>query len=138
MLTGIIQFREKLFSTAKDEKTGIIYIAMKPFVEAMGLSWKSQMVKIQNDIRYDLKEIPYFTNGGTQEMLSLTIDHLPAYLYSINPNKVKNEIKENIFAFQNETFKVINSYWRNKLENLQNKNHKLLNEKKKLKLIFWL
>jgi ribosomal protein L7/L12 len=114
MVTGIIQFQGSSFSTARDEITGVIYLAMKPFVEAIGLSWKAQRVKLNGDNRFSLKEIEYQTNGGIQKMLSLATDHLPAYLYSINPNKLKEELKSRIIAFQLETFEVINSYWRNK------------------------
>jgi hypothetical protein len=32
-------------------------------------------------------------------------------LYSINPNKVRKDLRERIISFQNETFKVINEYW---------------------------
>jgi len=117
MHTGIIQFQGSSFTTAKDEITGIIYLAMKPFIEAMGLSWKAQRVKLNSDDRFQLKEIDYQTNGGIQKMLSLATDHLPAYLYSINPNKVKEELKSRIIAFQSETFEVINSYWREKFQN---------------------
>jgi len=115
METGIIEFQDSSFTTAKDEVTQIIYLAMKPFVEAMGLSWKSQMVKLKSDNRFELKEIDYQTSGGIQSMLSLAMDHLPAYLYSINPNKVRKDLKEIILTFQAETFGVINSYWREKL-----------------------
>jgi hypothetical protein len=114
MDTGIIQFQNSSFSTARDNSTGVIYLAMKPFVEAMGLSWKGQRIKLNGDIRFNLKEIEYQTNGGIQKMLSLATDHLPAYLYSINPNKLKEELKSKIIAFQSETFEVINSYWRDK------------------------
>lgn len=117
MHTGIIQFQGSSFTTAKDEITGIIYLAIKPFIEAMGLSWKAQKVKLNSDDRFQLKEIDYQTNGGIQKMLSLATDHLPAYLYSINPNKVKEELKSRIIAFQSETFEVINSYWREKFQN---------------------
>ena len=59
METGLIEFQNNEFLTAKDEVTQIIYLAMKPFVEAMGLSWKVQRIKLQSDVRFDLKEIEY-------------------------------------------------------------------------------
>ncbi len=107
--TGIIPFQgTKLVTALVDD---VIYIAMKPFVEAMGLAWQSQSEKIKSDERYHDTVIPYKTNGGMQEMLSLTAYQLPAYLYSINPNKVRKDLRDRIIAFQSETFKVINEYW---------------------------
>jgi len=99
--------------TAINEQ-GMVFIAMKPLIEAMGLNWKSQSVKLNKDSRYGVIAIPYETASGVQEMVSLNADHLPAFLYSINPNKVKKELRDKIIAFQNETFAVINSYWRGK------------------------
>ncbi len=55
--------------------------------------------------------IPFETQGGTQVMISLSLYTLPAYLYSINPNKVRKDLRDRIIAFQSETFKVINEYW---------------------------
>jgi hypothetical protein len=113
MEIGIIQFENSDFISVRNKMNGIIYIAMKPFVEAMGLSWKSQMIKLKGDSRFELTEIEYPTNGGHQFMLSLNVDYLPAYLYSINPNKLHIDLKSKIELFQLRTFEVINRYWRN-------------------------
>ncbi len=107
--TGIIPFRDTEIVTSK--VNDVIYVALKPIVNAMGLDWRRQSQKIQDDQRYGHMSIPYETRGGKQEMLSLEIYQLPAFLYSINPNKVREDLREKIIAFQNETFKVINEYW---------------------------
>jgi ribosomal protein L7/L12 len=114
MEIGIIQFHETSFTTAQDSVSGSIYVAMKPLVEAIGLSWKSQMIKIKSDTRLTLRNIEYKTDGGVQEMISMLLDHLPAYLYSINPKKVRVDLQEKVLSFQFETFGVINSYWKKK------------------------
>lgn len=80
--TALINFQSSKLLTAYDESTGKTYVALKPIVEGMGLSWGTQSNKIKRDSRYVLKNIPYLTEGGTQEMLSLDTDHLPAFLYS--------------------------------------------------------
>jgi len=99
--------------TAMNEQ-GVVYIAMKPLIEGMGLDWGTQSRKLGKDSRYSHMTIPYQTQSGIQEMVSLDADHLPAFLYSINPNKVRKDLRDKIIAFQNETFAVINSYWRGK------------------------
>lgn len=107
----------ELLSKKIDE---IIWVALKPIVEGMGLDWKRQSQKVQKDSRYSVISIPFETKGGTQEMLSLNAYHLPAFLYSINPNKVRIDLRDKIISFQNETFKVINEYWNKKSELSQN------------------
>jgi len=101
--------------TAIDETTDIVYVAMKPLVDAMGLDWNSQREKAQNDERFNYRLIPMVgLDSKIREMGSLALDHLPAFLYSINPNKVRKDLRDTIIAFQYETFGVINAYWRNK------------------------
>ena len=109
MQTGIIKFHHTELVTAKHNSK--IYVAMKPIIEGIGLAWQSQSDKIKGDARYNDIVIPYKTNGGVQEMLSLPQDQLAAYLYSINPNKVAPHLRETIIAFQKETFNAINDYW---------------------------
>ena len=112
--TALIDFQDSKLLTAYEENTGKTYVALKPIVEGMGLDWKSQYAKVKEDKRYGVITIPYRTKGGTQEMVSLDADHLPAFLYSINPNRVRKDLRDRIIAFQRETFQVINDYWRKK------------------------
>jgi len=108
-MTALIPFHNNELVTANID--GTVYVAMKPIVEAMGLNWKTQMRKLKSDSRWCHMTIPYETKGGMQEMLSLDAYQLPAYLYTINPNKLKPELRDTIITFQKETFKVINDYW---------------------------
>lgn len=125
--TALINFQNTQLITAYDESTGKTYVAMKPLVVGMGLSWGEQSKKLKEDGRYSVICIPYITKGGTQEMVSLDADHLPAFLYSINPNRVRKDLRDRIIAFQTETFAVINDYWRRKtqivIENTTDKEH---------------
>ena len=107
--TALIDFQSSKLLTAYDENTGKTYVALKPIVEGMGLDWRSQRKRLQEDSRWGVITLPFITRGGTQEMFSLDTDHLPAFLYSINPNRVKKELRSKIIAFQRETFAVINA-----------------------------
>ena len=111
MQTGIVEFNGRNIITAKDEISGDVYVAMKPFVEDLGLEWKRQYRKLQSNERYGLMYTTFETPGGKQEMLALNIKHLPAYLHSINPNKVRPDIRDVIIAYQDECFLAINNYW---------------------------
>jgi hypothetical protein len=112
--TALIPFRDARIVTARDAD-GRIYVALKPFITAMGLDWKSQHAKIREDSRFNYGDITMIgLDGKKRKMGSLDLDHLPAFLYSINPNRVKKELRDRIIAFQAETFAVINDYWRKK------------------------
>ena len=99
--------------TLKDEE-GNIWVALKVIVEALGLNWASQtrkLKKLAEEKGIALKTIPLQTKGGIQEAIMINLYHLPAFLYSIQPSRVKPELKEKLIKFQRETTKVINDYW---------------------------
>jgi len=113
MRTAIIPFEGTNLISVKDERTGEVFVALKPIVEAIGLKWKSQHKKL---IRLEQEGITirrYLVNtsGGKQEMIFIRVEDLPAYLYSINAAKVKEELREKLLKFKRETTKVINDYW---------------------------
>ena len=112
--TALINFQNTTLPTAQDAE-GKIFVALRPLVTGMGLDWKSQHEKIKNDDRFNRGvNTMVGIDGKNREMMTLDLDHLPAFLYSINPNRVKEELRATIIAFQSETFAVINDYWRKK------------------------
>jgi hypothetical protein len=114
--TALINFQNTTLITAQDAD-GKIFVALKPLISAMGVDVNSQYIKIKKDDRFNYRVIPMVGKDGLErEMGTLDLDHLPAFLYSINPNRVKEELRANIIAFQSETFAVINNYWRKKRE----------------------
>jgi len=110
METAVIKFHHSEILTAKEN--GKVYVALKPIVDGMGLEWARQSDKVKSDDRFNYR-LMYMVakDGKTREMGSLRLDQLAGFLYSINPNKVKAELKDKIIAFQKETFNVINDYW---------------------------
>lgn len=53
------------------------------------------------------------TESGKQEMLCLPVRKLPAYLASINPNKVREELRPKIELYQAESDDALWNYWMN-------------------------
>jgi len=122
MQNGIIEFMGSKLLTACDELSGIVYVAMKPLIIGMGLNWDTQNEKLKNDSRFNYTLMGMVgIDNKNREMGVLAVDHLPAFLYSINPNKVRKDLRDTIIAFQNETFGVINDYW-NKKSKTNNRN----------------
>ena len=90
------------------------YVPMKPVVEGMGLTWKAQHEKLQG-IKFSkgMAEITIPSAGGNQLMSCLALRKLPAWLYSVNPNKVAPEIKDKVIQYQEECDEVLWQYWTN-------------------------
>ena len=90
------------------------YTPMKPVVEGMGLDWKTQYRKLVACERYGHITMPLPSPGGIQDTLCLPLRKLNGWLFTINPQKVKPELKDRIIAYQEECFQVLYNYWNNK------------------------
>ncbi|MBC3917317.1 phage antirepressor N-terminal domain-containing protein [Undibacterium sp. CY18W] len=81
---------------------------MRPIVENMGLLWASQYVKLNEKFNSVVSIIETTSSDGKNyEMTCLPLCKLPAWLYSINPNKVKTELRDKITRYQNECDDVL-------------------------------
>ncbi|MCW7555517.1 phage antirepressor N-terminal domain-containing protein [Endozoicomonas gorgoniicola] len=95
------------------------YVALKPIVLALGMSWGSQRNKlssercIDNDTpsRYSIISTPCQTSSGIQEMLCIPLRKLNGWLFSINPNKVRKDLRAKVICYQDECFEVLYRYW---------------------------
>ncbi len=90
------------------------YAPMRPIVENMGLDWKSQSAKLNaNKGRWATVAIitTVAQDGREREMLCLPVRKLPAFLASINPRKVRPELRERIELYQAECDDALWNYW---------------------------
>lgn len=88
------------------------YVAMKPVATNMGLDWKSQHAKLTDRFASVVVEIT--TTGGDGKQYAMTcmpLKKLPAWLYSISPNKVAPELREKITRYQEECDDALWNYW---------------------------
>lgn len=88
------------------------FVAMKPVVENMGLDWKSQQVKLIekfNSTRVIITSVA--EDGKPRDMVCLPLRKLPAFLYSINPEKVKPALRDKIRRYQEECDEALWNYW---------------------------
>jgi hypothetical protein len=110
--TGVISFNEASIITLKKEDNGEIYVALKPIIDALGLEWKRQYQRIVANDRYQIiRHSIYLNNKQNRDMLCINAKKLPAFLFSINPAKVKEENRAKLIAFQDETEWAIYEYW---------------------------
>ena len=89
------------------------YTPMRPIVENMGLDWGGQAVKLKaNKERWTVEIISTVAQDGIErEMLSMPVRKLPSYLNSINPRKVRPELRERIELYQAESDDALWNYW---------------------------
>lgn len=88
------------------------FVAMKPIVTNMGLSWDTQFRKLSDKFGPVIVEMTTTGADGKQYgMTCLPLRKLPAWLYSISPNKVKPELRDKIIRYQNECDDALWDYW---------------------------
>lgn len=91
-----------------------VYIPLKPLVEGMGLSWSGARERIKrnpilNDICISIRVTRSETGRGkgSREFLSIPISHLNGFLFGINADRVKEEIRPLIIEYQKECYRVL-------------------------------
>ncbi len=102
------------------DSDGKQYVAITSIVDALGVSRARQREKITQEERWTHKCLPCQTPGGTQEMLCIPLRKLNGWLFSINPNKVRPDLKERVIQYQEECFEVLHDYWQGKTVSRQN------------------
>lgn len=106
-----VDFHGQQLITAKIDDD--IFVAMKPIVEGIGVSWQGQHEKFKsNQARWGIKEILIPSAGGEQSMSCLPIRKLNGWLMTIHPGKIKDEaVRANVIMYQNECDDVLWKYF---------------------------
>lgn len=89
-------------------------IVVKDICEAIGLVYPRQYTKIKSDESFESKLIKVQTRGGVQEVFTIPLSKLNGWLFSINPNKVKPEVKQKLIEYKKECFNVLYTHFNGK------------------------
>lgn len=109
-----IDFHGQTILTAQQD--GIIYAAIKPICENIGLAWNAQLERINRDevLNSTVRMIRMVANDGkNREMLCLPIQYLNGWLFGVDTNRVKTEIKDKLITYKKECYQVLFNYWNN-------------------------
>ncbi|WP_256856273.1 phage antirepressor N-terminal domain-containing protein [Rodentibacter genomosp. 2] len=109
--TQTISFYGSDLITLKVEN--VIYTAVRPIVEAIGLDWAGQTVKLnKNKDKFNCCDISTVgADGKIRKMLCMPLKKLNGWLFSINPEKVRSDLKEKVIRYQEECFEALYNYW---------------------------
>lgn len=88
------------------------FVAMRPIVINMGLDWASQYTKLNEKFGSTVVEIATVAEDGkSRGMVCMPLRKLPAWLYSISPNKVSPALRDKIVRYQEECDDALWDYW---------------------------
>jgi len=92
------------------------FVSVKTICNFIGIDDKTQITKIKSNPAYEAKLIEAQTAGGIQKIFCIPLKKLNGWLFTINPNKVKSEIKEKLIKYQNECFEVLHNHFNKKAQ----------------------
>ncbi|WP_458119101.1 hypothetical protein OF381_00360 [Mannheimia haemolytica] len=109
--TQTISFNNQALITF--EQNGTHYTAMKPICENIGLTWHAQYERIKRDeiLSQGILIIRIPTNGGDQQMICLPIEYLNGWLFGIDINRCKPEIRKTLIKYKKECYQALHDYW---------------------------
>lgn len=89
------------------------FVAMRTFIEGMGLDWASQYTKIKQRFKTCVVNITMQLPCDNQRrsVVCLALKKLTGWLHTININKVRAEIRDKVAAYQDRSDDVLYEYW---------------------------
>lgn len=122
MSTAITVTRQKMIVFNGDELVAIsaeddmIYVPLKPICERLGIAWQPQARKINSDpvlssvsmsITIRLQTSEGSKRPKSSKMLALPLGHLNGWLFGINANRVREEIRPKLLSYQRDVYRVL-------------------------------
>ncbi|MCG9032635.1 phage antirepressor N-terminal domain-containing protein [Laribacter hongkongensis] len=89
-------------------------VAMKPICEAIGLDWKSQFSRIKRDDVLNSTIVVTTTvaqDSKRREITCLPLDYLNGWLFGIDTNRCRAEIRPKLIECKRECYQVLATYW---------------------------
>jgi len=123
---ALVPIEQKTVDFQGDEITAVlveteegeqVFVPLRPICDYLGVTWPGQFERIKRDavlseeamsVSVTLTDIdPESKRPHTSEMLALPLGFLNGWLFGINANRVKEEIRENLIRYQRECYKVL-------------------------------
>ncbi|ECQ9985000.1 phage antirepressor Ant [Salmonella enterica] len=120
--TSYVPFNGQQILTAV--AAGVTYVAMRQIVENIGIDWTGQSVKLRKmKDKFNCRDISMVAaDGKLRKLLCIPLKKLNGWLFSINPEKVRADIRDKLIKYQEECFTVLHDYWtKGKAENPRKK-----------------
>lgn len=94
-------------------KDGSVFIPVRPICDLLGVDWSTQRRRINRDpvLSEEMKSVSITATDSyrtiSREVLSLPLDYISGFLFGIDANRVKPELRERLIRYQRECYKVL-------------------------------
>ncbi len=92
---------------------GTVFIPVRPICDLLGVDWSAQRRRINRDpvLSEEMQSVVVTATDSyrtiNRDVLSLPLDYVSGFLFGIDANRVKPEIKERLIQYQRECYKVL-------------------------------
>ena len=83
-----------------------VFVALKPIVEGMGLDWSAQYRRVIRDPILG-EGIAMMAMPLGQEQLYLKLDLIHGWLFTVDSNRVRPEVRDRVLVYQRECYRVL-------------------------------
>jgi ferritin-like metal-binding protein YciE len=117
---ALVPVEQKTVEFYEDEVTAVrlasgeVFVPIRPIVEGLGLDWAAQTRRINRDPILAEETKPCVVVTATQgqpdqrrEMLCLPLKFISGFLFGVNANRVKKEIRDRLLRYQRECYDVL-------------------------------
>ena len=107
-----VEFHGQMLTVVDNE--GQPYVAMRPIVDGVGLSWPAQYRKITEESgRWGTVAIMATTaaDDKEREMVCLPLRKLTGWLMTLQTSRMEEEVAERVLMYQNECDDALWDYW---------------------------
>ena len=96
---------------------GGVYVPIRPICDLLGVDWSAQRQRLRRDaVLADLTMSVVVTTTDiaadsrrprSSELLALPLDYISGFLFGINADRVKPEVRERLIQYQRECYRVL-------------------------------
>jgi hypothetical protein len=105
-------YGDELIAMRTDDST--IWVPIRHLCDALGVERTAQMRRIERDpvLNAELRNAPVtLPDGRTFEMACLPLKYVRGWLFGINTNRVKEEIRDKLIQYQREVIEIIDRHF---------------------------
>ena len=90
------------------ESDGVVWVSSRRVCDNLAIDWKSQHRKLAKSPWARMVEMTTHDAVGRQQVMTMVdYESLPMWLATINPNKVRFELRDDLIAYQREAKQVL-------------------------------
>ena len=112
---ALVPVEQKIVDFYEDEVTAVrmadgeVFVPIRPVCENLGVAWSPQLRRINRDpvLSEEAISVTVTVTQQGREMICLPLKFVPGWLFGMNADRVKPEIRERLITYQRECYDVL-------------------------------